>query len=45
MTIAQGKYKMDANNLDNYMPKGPAYKEKLKNLALNLIQNAQNERK
>lgn len=45
LTIANGKYKMDANNLENYMPKGPAYKEKLKNLALNLIQNAVNERK
>ena len=40
MTIAHGKYKMDTEALDNYMPRGPAYKEKLKTLALNLIQNA-----
>jgi hypothetical protein len=37
LTIASGKYKMDTSAVDNYMPKGPAYKEKLKSLAANLI--------
>lgn len=31
---------MDTKSLDNYMPRGAAYKEKLKSLAANLIQNA-----
>ena len=37
LTIAQGKYKMDTKNLDNYMPKNNAYYEKLKTLAVSLI--------
>ena len=40
MAIADGKYKMDTKNLENYMPKGTAYQEKLKNLAANLINKA-----
>jgi hypothetical protein len=45
MAIADGKYKMDTKNLDNYMPKGAAYQEKLRNLAADLIHKSQNEKK
>jgi hypothetical protein len=45
MAIAKGKYKMDVDHLENYMPKGAAFQEKLKQLAVNLIQKSQAEKK
>ena len=45
LTIAKGKYKMDVKSLDSYMPRGVAYQEKLKVLAISLIEKGQKEKK
>ena len=37
VAIAQDKYKMNLTKIDNYMPKGVAYKEKMKILEKKLI--------
>ena len=45
IAIAQDKYKMDLAKIDNYMPRGPLFAEKVKALEKKLIKDALIEKK
>jgi hypothetical protein len=45
VAIATDKYKMDLLKIDNYMPRGSAFAEKVKATEKRLIQEAQKQKK